>query len=130
MRFDKILTRLTPTASFDFETISVTESSRKSGELGFSDKQVEQKIYDDYSKIVWNDQVIVKPTLQECQTEWDKIQSEEQQKQVADARRTEYPPIGDSLDALWHAMDDGVLPKIEPFYTDCKNVKLKYPKPY
>lgn len=39
-----------------------------------------------------------------------------------------YPPIGDQLDMFWHAMNDGVIPKIEPFYSDIKAVKDKYPK--
>lgn len=46
-----------------------------------------------------------------------------------DDRIKNYPPIGDQLDALWHAMDDGILPQIEPLYTKIKNVKTKYKKP-
>lgn len=44
-------------------------------------------------------------------------------------RKAEYPDITDQLDMFWHAMDDGVIPKIEPFYSDIKVVKEKYPKP-
>jgi hypothetical protein len=33
------------------------------------------------------------------------------------------------MDMLWHAMDTGVLPKVEPFYTDILNIKAQYPKP-
>ena len=44
-------------------------------------------------------------------------------------RVAEYPAIGDQLDALWHAMDDGVLPKVEPFYGDIAAVKAAHPKP-
>lgn len=40
-----------------------------------------------------------------------------------------YPGIGDQLDALWHAMDDGRLPQIEPFYSDILAVKEQFPKP-
>jgi hypothetical protein len=40
-----------------------------------------------------------------------------------------YPAFGDQFDMLWHAMDDGQIPKIEPFYSDIKAVKEKYPKP-
>lgn len=40
-----------------------------------------------------------------------------------------YPPVTDQLDMLWHAMDQGTLPKVEPFYTDIKTVKETYPKP-
>ena len=44
-------------------------------------------------------------------------------------RRKEYPAVGDQLDMLWHAMDDGLIPKIEPMYSDIKAVKEAYPKP-
>jgi hypothetical protein len=44
-------------------------------------------------------------------------------------RRMAYPRIGDQLDALWHAMDQGTLPKAEPFYSDIKAVKDANPKP-
>lgn len=43
-------------------------------------------------------------------------------------RANAYPHLGDQLDMFWHAMDDGVIPKIEPFYTDIKTVKETYPK--
>jgi hypothetical protein len=43
-------------------------------------------------------------------------------------RQEEYPNIAEQLDALWHAMNDGVLPKIEPMYSDIKAIKDKYPK--
>ena len=43
-------------------------------------------------------------------------------------RAAEYPPLGEQLDMLWHAMDEGALPKIEPFYTQIKEVKDKYSK--
>ena len=44
-------------------------------------------------------------------------------------RASEYPEIGEQLDALWHAMDKGILPKVDDFYTPIKTVKNKYPKP-
>lgn len=44
-------------------------------------------------------------------------------------RMKAYPSYGDQFDMLWHAMDDGIIPKIEPFYTERKNVKEQYPKP-
>lgn len=43
-------------------------------------------------------------------------------------RKMEYPKMSDQLDMLWHAMNDGLLPKAEPFYTSIKTVKDKYPK--
>ena len=47
---------------------------------------------------------------------------------IRQARRDEYMPIGDQLDALWHAMDDGRLPQIEPIYSAHKAVKEKHKK--
>jgi hypothetical protein len=44
-------------------------------------------------------------------------------------RQSAYPAIGDQLDNFWHAMNSGVLPKIEPFFSSVKAVKDKYPKP-
>ena len=44
-------------------------------------------------------------------------------------RKQGYPAIGEQLDALWHAMDAGTLPKVEPFYSDIKTVKDQFPKP-
>ena len=43
-------------------------------------------------------------------------------------RRREYPDIGDQLDMLWHAMDTGVLPKVDSFYDTIKTTKDKFPK--
>lgn len=42
-------------------------------------------------------------------------------------RQVEYPPVTEQLDALWHAMDAGSLPRVEPFYSDLLAVKRKYP---
>jgi len=44
-------------------------------------------------------------------------------------RRNEYPSIGDQLDALWHAMDEGIIPHVEPMYSAIKSVKDTHPKP-
>ena len=44
-------------------------------------------------------------------------------------RKSAYPAFGDQLDMIWHAMDDGVIPKIEPMYSEIKAVKEQFPKP-
>lgn len=44
------------------------------------------------------------------------------------ARKSAYPDMGEQLDAIWHAMDKGVLPKIEPMYSDILAVKQAHPK--
>ena len=43
-------------------------------------------------------------------------------------RRSNYPAIGEQLDLLWHAIDDGTLDKTSDFYTSLKATKDKYPK--
>lgn len=45
------------------------------------------------------------------------------------ARVSEYPAVADQLDAIWHAMDQGLLPKIEPMYSSILAIKQKHPKP-
>ena len=40
----------------------------------------------------------------------------------------QYPPIGDQLDMLWHAIDNGTLNKTSDFYTAIKAVKDAHPK--
>lgn len=44
-------------------------------------------------------------------------------------RLNAYPSLGDQMDMLWHAMNNGVIPKVEPFYTQILDVKTQYPKP-
>ncbi|MBA1200360.1 hypothetical protein G7009_00885 [Pseudomonas capeferrum] len=46
----------------------------------------------------------------------------------AKARAAQYPPIEEQLDMLWHAMNNGVLPKAGPFYTTLQKVKQLHPK--
>jgi hypothetical protein len=46
-----------------------------------------------------------------------------------DLRRSDYPTVQEQLDALWHAMDQGLLPKVEPMYSQVRAVKQRHPKP-
>lgn len=48
--------------------------------------------------------------------------------QYVEQRRVNYPAVGDQLDALWHAMNKGLIPVVEPFYSDIKRVKERYPR--
>lgn len=43
-------------------------------------------------------------------------------------RAAAYPSVEDQLDRLWHAMNDGTLPKVDGFYDVIKEVKDKFPK--
>ena len=44
-------------------------------------------------------------------------------------RREAYPSFANQLDALWHAMAAGVIPRVEPIFSEILAVKEKYPKP-
>ena len=83
----------------------------------------------DYSGLEWLDETQTKPTEEELVAESAKLEELAQKNLYRRWRAMEYPSFGDQMDALWHAMDAGDLPKIEPFYTDIKTVKEKYPKP-
>ena len=43
-------------------------------------------------------------------------------------RSAAYPGVGEQLDCLWHAMDEGTLPKVDPFYSNILAVKQAHPK--
>lgn len=84
---------------------------------------------EDYSTIIWLIEPDTIPTLEELEFELDKIESEENDKLYQSLRRSEYPPISDQIDMIWHAMDNGGFPIINDFYETIKEIKNKYPKP-
>ena len=43
-------------------------------------------------------------------------------------RIEQYPDISEQLDALWHGMDNGIIPMVEDFYLPIKIVKDLNPK--
>lgn len=80
---------------------------------------------------------ILNPSIPEADIMEEKLNITEQEYQnliksqtdYTELRRREYRTIQDQLDDFWHAMDAGILPKVEPFYSSSKAVKIKYPKP-
>lgn len=58
-------------------------------------------------------------------SEWVKVVT---RPEYISLRAQNYPKLGEQLDCFWHAMNVGTLPKIEPFYSDIKKIKDKYPK--
>lgn len=46
-----------------------------------------------------------------------------------DRRARDYPPLGEQLDALWHAMAAGLLAPVPGFYDPIAAVKARHPKP-
>ena len=88
MRFDIILQRLAPNAKYDFTTIEQSYLSRKPGDKEPVERVETVRVYHEYNKIIWNDELIIKPTLKECEIEWDIIQKEEADDEV-DKKRVE-----------------------------------------
>ncbi len=43
-------------------------------------------------------------------------------------RAVEYPPVEEQLDALWHAMDRGEIPRAEAWYARIAEIKQRHPK--
>jgi len=89
------------------------------------------QIYDDgkgpYIR-VWDNSLGPKPTKAMLDAWAIEVAPIKEAASIRQSRRDEYMPIGDQLDALWHAMDDGRLPQIEPIYSAHKVVKDKHPK--
>ena len=74
-------------------------------------------------KLTWLDAEQTQPTDAEIDAEIIRLQAEYDAQQYALSRVTEYPAIGDQLDALYHA---GVFP--DDMAAQIKAVKDKYPK--
>jgi len=64
----------------------------------------------------------------EIQAEVQRLQAEYDSKQYARDRATQYAPLADQLDMLWHAIDQGIDLKQSDFYTGNKAVKDAHPK--
>tara|TARA_Y100000593_G_scaffold94849_1_gene196599 strand:- start:9062 stop:9358 length:297 start_codon:yes stop_codon:yes gene_type:complete len=75
-------------------------------------------------KVYWNDGNPKGITDKQIQTKYDELVEAEKKLQYQRDRADTYPPIGDQLDALYHA---GVFPK--EMADKLKAVKDKYPKP-
>ena len=82
----------------------------------------EWSLYDN-SVLVWHDTEQTQPTEEEINTELTRLQTEYDAQQYARSRASEYPAIGDQLDALFHA---GVFPA--DMAAQIQAVKDKYPK--
>ncbi len=82
---------------------------------------------EDYSNLKWLDSnKIPKPTKSEIDAEVVRLQAEYDAKKYQ--RDRQYPPIGDQLDMLYHAIDAGKVNKTSDFYKALKAVKDKHPK--
>ena len=77
----------------------------------------------DYDKLEWFDENVEKPTSIEIEDEIKRLQDDYDAKEYQRNRVSEYPSIGDQLDALFHA---GVFPP--EMAVKIQAVKDKYPK--
>jgi hypothetical protein len=84
----------------------------------------------DYEHVEWQTHPDwIPPTKEEVETYLETIRTEwDTNMKYRLSRQVMYPSIGEQLDALWHAMDAGTMPKIEPMYSDIKAVKDQFPK--
>jgi len=80
----------------------------------------------EYENLVWTDEEQTKPTQQEVEDKIEELLADFQSKEYQ--RERVYPSIGDQLDMLWHAIDNGTLNKTSDFYTTIKAVKDANPK--
>jgi hypothetical protein len=69
-----------------------------------------------------------KPSQEDLDAEIELLQAELAAKEYQYQRASNYPEIGNQLDMLWHAIDNGTLNKTSDFYTAIKAVKDAYPK--
>jgi hypothetical protein len=79
-----------------------------------------------YSGLNWKDTQYTKPTEAEVNAEVARLQAEYESNEYQ--RLRQYPSLGDQLDMLWHAIDNGTLNKTSDFYTAIKAVKDAHPK--
>lgn len=79
----------------------------------------------DYATLEWFDDpsVVPKPSLEAVEQEHQRLKTLWESEQYRRSRASEYPPIGDQLDALWKGGDAAaeMLAKVQA-------VKSKYPK--
>ena len=67
-------------------------------------------------------------TDQQLADELSRLKSLYVQQKYQRQRKQAYPNIGEQLDMLWHALDQGKLDKTSDFYTTLAAVKAQYPK--
>jgi hypothetical protein len=84
----------------------------------------EVTLYDD--EVQWINPSTAPVTEQQIATEKTRLQVVYNAQEYQ--RLRQYPSIGDQLDMLWHAIDNGTLNKTSDFYTAIKAVKDAHPK--
>ena len=77
-------------------------------------------------EVEWINPSVAPVTEQQITAERVRLQADYDAKEYQ--RLRQYPSIGDQLDMLWHAIDNGTLNKTSDFYTAIKAVKDAHPK--
>lgn len=86
---------------------------------------VEWSIYgNDYNTLIFHNGE-QKPTLEQLQSEVQRLQQDYDSKLYQRQRQPEYPPITDYLDGVVKGDQD----QIDAYIAACQAVKAKYPKP-
>jgi len=89
------------------DSVAVSRALAELGGAGsFSCEQDDELNEDWYASVVWSGEGS-KPTLAALEAKMDELQADFDAKQYQRDRQPQYPPIGDQLDALFHA---GVFP--------------------
>ena len=73
--------------------------------------------------VIWKDVNAAEPSTAEIEAEFARLQADFDAKQYQRDRKGQYPPVGDQLDALFHA---GVFP--EEMAEKLQAVKAAHPK--
>lgn len=80
-----------------------------------------------YEDIGWLSEDIPKPTLEEIESEIQRLEEEWKKTEYQRLRSPEYPPITEFADAMyWNSR--GNSSHLEEYYRKCDEVKSKYPK--
>tara|TARA_R100000152_G_C6667461_1_gene104679 strand:- start:241 stop:561 length:321 start_codon:yes stop_codon:yes gene_type:complete len=79
-------------------------------------------ITSDYSKLIWHDSSIAKPTEAQIKAEVSRLDTLKTNEAYKDKRQAEYPSYADQLDKIYHS-------GLNAWKADIKAIKDKYPKP-
>ncbi len=81
----------------------------------------------EYSGLTWLDTEQTKPTVQEINTEIERLKQQELSKYYQQLRVQEYPPLSEFADAMyWQSQGDDS--KMTAYLAACEAVKQKYTK--
>jgi hypothetical protein len=75
-----------------------------------------------YDDIVWHDNVQTKPSKSEIEAEITRLQNDFVNKEYQRLRASEYPPMADQLDMIFHG-------GLDLWKQNIQAIKDKYPKP-